>query len=116
MNFKTTEVDVNLYELEMENIDTEFDCTINWSIDFEAREWGIKYSSIAIDSIELNITWEKEDEDEPAVVPAEFKGEGSFDLDVSGFTIEEELDFDSDGGVMVSQMDVFFLKKKIVIS
>jgi len=134
----TTKVDVHCYGIaEHFNMpDLDFDTksapfTIEWEIQWEARERGLKGACILINRVFGSVEWEVDlydfEQDEIDQLKEKTGGviygseynhyiSGSIEFDnPTGWEIIREFEFDKDGACMPSQVDIDFKTKKITV-
>ncbi len=132
MKFSTTITDVSIYGLrnylkipQLDVVDSSCAC-IEYELQFEAREYGLKNISIVIQKVAVNITWEVQDvdltdSDKKSLVNAlavESHGTWSAEFEITdkNFEVLNEMVFESDGAISVQDVEVDFEKMTIRVS
>ncbi|HRH54572.1 MAG TPA: hypothetical protein PLN38_14690 [Chitinophagales bacterium] len=99
------------------------DVTIEWSVEIEARSWGIKSADISIQSVKTSLEWAAyidvlSDNDKAILLAAggtEYLNQtinGVIEIDTSSFgsewEVKTDLDFHPDGSLCISDCDIEF--------
>ena len=85
--------------------------TVKWSLDFEAREWGLKSIDISIQDVALEIDYEyyeSQDEADETIIKDTYTYDGSFEI-VNRIEI-------TSGCICPNNLEIDFTKKQIIVS
>lgn len=139
MKFTAENVETSLYYLNeylgiSKDIDIDFTAksTVEYSIDINAREWGIKWIAISIDKVVVNVQCEiateflteEEKKEIFKIVPdaTEYKFKSTIDFDLklddlsADWEIKNEIGFAEDGALQIDDIEIDLVKKSVVVS
>ncbi len=113
------------------DIDIEYGrptATVKYELEFEAREWGLKYIAVNVKKVTATIEWETDceflsDADKEALTKAggiemrneTFAGTIEIEATIVNWEIENEAEFESDGGFKMDYITINVADKTITI-
>lgn len=96
------------------DIETQ-DTTIRWSVDFEVREWGIKYASVGVKELPIGLTfkqWQDEGKDIETEITIVAKETPVLDGE---YELKWEVIFNEDGGFTWHEIDIDCKTKTVTL-
>lgn len=92
-------------------VDNPLDAVVTWRVEPDFRENRIKAMDISIIGVYCNIEWDWDGGEENDIVYLDTSSP-----EFKDWTIEHDIEFNTDGGVMPTAVEIDFQEKKIKVS